>query len=77
MTTEMFRSDAPCAIARTFTVAAPSALNTFAETPGEPAMPSPTMARIARSGSTSTLWIWPSFSSRANASRTTLAARFA
>ena len=36
-------------MARTFTAAAPSALNTLADTPGVPAMPSPTTARIARS----------------------------
>ena len=36
-------------MACTFTPAEPSALNTLPETPGSPAMPSPTTARIARS----------------------------
>ncbi len=58
------RCEAPCAMAQTFTAAAPSALNTFADTPGVPAMPSPTTARIASSREVSTLWIWPSSSSR-------------
>ena len=59
ITTEMLRSEAPCAIARTLTAAVPSAPNTFAATPCEPAMPSPTTARMLQPGSTSTLWIWP------------------
>ena len=49
ITTEMFRSDAPCAIARTLTAAFDSALNTFAAAPGVPAMPSPTTARMLQS----------------------------
>ena len=71
ITTEMFRSDAPCAIARTLTAAVASAPNTFAATPGVPAMPSPTTARMLQPGSTCTCWICPSRSSRSNACRTT------
>ena len=46
-TTEMLRSEAPCAMARTLIAASPSELNTLAATPCAPAMPSPTTARIA------------------------------
>ncbi len=48
-------------MACTLTLAEPSALNTWPETPGSPAMPSPTTARMASSSSTWMLWIWPSF----------------
>ena len=64
-------------MARTLMLAPPSALNTLPATPGMPAMPSPTTARMAMSGSICTLWIWPSCSSRWNARRTTAAARSA
>ena len=77
MTTEMLRSDAPWAIARTLTPAEPSAWNTFAATPSAPAMPSPTTARMLQPWSSSTLWIWPSRNSGSNARRTTRSARSA
>ena len=70
MATEMFRSDAPCAIMRTFTPARPSESNSCAETPGLPAMPSPTTASAATPLLTVTSLIWRATSSRANASRT-------
>ena len=72
MTTEMLRSDAPCAIARTLTPDAPSALNTLrgdAGRAGHAVADHGEDAAVARS--TSTLWICPSRSSRSNASRTT------
>jgi len=77
MTTEMLRSEAPCAIARTFTPALPRALNTCAETPCAPAMPSPTTASAATPVSTVTSLIWCAASSRANASRTARSAAWA
>ncbi len=70
ITTEIFRSDAPCAIARTLTAAFDSALNTFAAAPGVPAMPSPTTARMLQSVATATSWIWPCLSSDSKAWRT-------
>ena len=43
-TNEMLRSDDPCAMATTLMPPASSAVNTRAEMPGVPAMPSPTTA---------------------------------
>ena len=77
MTTEMLRSDDPCAIARTFTPAPARAANTLAAIPGVPAMPSPTTDRMLHARSTSTFWICPSRSSAANARRTVRSVRSA
>src|SRR5205823_4976358 len=52
-TREMFSSLDPCAIATTFTLAFPRAVNTRAATPGVPRIPSPTAATMATGRSTS------------------------
>ena len=46
ITKEMFRSDAPCAMALTFTLWRPSEAKIFPDTPGVPFMPSPTTATM-------------------------------
>lgn len=67
MATEMFRSDAPWAMARTLIRERPSAENRRAATPGLPAMPSPTTASAAMSRVTVTSPTRPALSSRAKA----------
>ncbi len=63
-TTEMFSSDAPWAIAITFTCASAIAAKRRAATPRVPDIPRPTIATIARSARTS----MPSISSRSSCS---------
>ena len=65
----MLRSDAPCAIARTFTPARARAENSRAATPGEPAMPSPTTASVVMPGVALTSTSWPAVTSRENVCR--------
>ena len=49
MTTEMLRSEAPCAMARTFTADVAERVEHFRSNPSVPAMPSPTTARMRES----------------------------
>jgi hypothetical protein len=67
MTTEMLRSEEPCAMARTLTPARASAPKKLAAIPGVPAIPSPTTARIVQSWVISGGWICPYRVSDSNA----------
>ena len=68
MTTEMLRSEEPCAMARTLTPARASAPKKLAAIPGVPAIPSPTTARIVQSWVIVGGWICPYRVSDSNAS---------
>ena len=68
MTAEMFRSDDPCAIARTLTPALPSAWKNLPAIPVRSIIPSPTMARMQQSLTTSTVCMAPRRISASNAS---------